>query len=102
MDEFPMLTKLQLEGANCSLCLNDIIDQLREVEGVNSVTSSIAEGCLAIDHDDELTRSDLIAWIGSSLHGVTMASNEIVMTSINPSISALPCEHAADDDSRTP
>lgn len=87
-----MLTELQIEGANCSLCLNDIVDRLRGVEGITSVDSSIAEGCIAIDHD-ELTGSDLVAWIGGSLHGVAMASNEIVMGSVVPSISVLRCPH---------
>jgi hypothetical protein len=31
--------------------------------------------------------------IGTSLHGVAMASNEIVMTTINPIISVLHCTH---------
>lgn len=89
-----MLTELQLEGANCPRCLNDVIDRLRAVEGINSVNSSIAAGCITIDHD-ELTQTDLIAWIGGSLHGVTMASNEIVMTNANPSVAVLPCKHEA-------
>jgi copper chaperone CopZ len=89
-----MLTKLRIDDANCSFCLNDIIDRLREVDGINSVDSSIAEGCLAIDH--ELTESDLVAWIGGSLHSIAMASNEIVMNSVVPSISLLPCEHRTD------
>lgn len=86
-----MLTKLQIEGANCSACLNDIVDQLRTVDGVNTVDSSIGDGCIAVDHD-ELTASDLIAWIGGSLHSVGVASNEIVMDSVVPTISVLPCE----------
>jgi copper chaperone CopZ len=94
-----VLTELRIEDANCSLCLNDIIDRLRAADGINSVDSSIAEGCLAVDH--ELTESDLIAWIGDSLHNVAMASNEIVMSSVVPSISVLPCEHRTDP-SHTP
>jgi copper chaperone CopZ len=90
-----MLTKLQIEGANCPMCLNDLIDRLRGVDGINSVDSSIGDGCVAVDHD-ELSRADLIAWIGESLHGVAMASNEIVMNSVVPTVSVLPCERGGD------
>ena len=39
---------------------------------------------IAVDHDD--LHADLVDLIGTSLHGVAMAANEIVMTSVNPSI----------------
>lgn len=87
-----MHTTLRVDGANCSLCFNDIIDRLRTIDGITSVDSSVSEGCIAIDHDD-LTRADLVALIGTSLHGVAMASNEIVMTPVQPSISVLHCGH---------
>ena len=32
-----MRTELRVDGANCPLCLNDLIDRLRSVDGVNSV-----------------------------------------------------------------
>jgi copper chaperone CopZ len=87
-----MHTDLRVEGANCSLCFNDIIERLRAVDGITSVDSSITAGCIAIDHDD-LIRADVIDMIGASLHGVAMASNEIVMTEVNPSISVIQCTH---------
>ncbi len=87
-----MQTTLRVDGANCPLCLNELIDRLRAVDGINSVNSSIAEGCIAIDHDD-LVQADLIELIGSSLHGVAMASNEVVMSTVNPLISVLHCTH---------
>jgi copper chaperone CopZ len=90
-----MHTRLQINGANCSRCLNDVVERLRAADGVNSVESSIGDGCIAVDHD-ELNESDLIAWIGESLHSVGLASNEIVMNSIVPTVSVLPCEHGAD------
>jgi copper chaperone CopZ len=86
-----MQTDVRVDGANCSLCLNAVIDQLRSINGVNSVDSSITEGCVAIDHD--LIESDLLDLIGTSLHGVGMASNEVVMTTITPTISAQHCTH---------
>ena len=71
---------------------NEIIDRRRAGGGINSVNSSITEGCIAVDHDD-ITRTDLLALIGTSLHGIAMASNEIVMTSVDPSIAVLACRH---------
>lgn len=89
-----MRTTLQVDGANCSLCLNQIVDQLRLLDGINSINTSITAGCIAVDHDD-LVESDLVLLIGASLHGIGMASNEIVMTDISPVISVLHCNHAS-------
>ena len=83
---------MRVDGANCPLCLNDLIDRLRSVDGVNSVTSSISEGCIAIDHDS-LTPADLVNSIGTSLHGIALASNEIVMSTVCPVVSVLHCAH---------
>jgi copper chaperone CopZ len=87
-----MHTNLRVDGANCPFCLNDLIDHLRTIDGVTSVNSSISEGCIAIDHDD-LDVAELLDTIRSSLHGVAMASNEIVMSPIDPVISVLRCSH---------
>ena len=86
-----MQTEVRVDGANCSLCLNALIDQLRSVKGINAVDSSITEGCRAIDHD--LLETDVLDLIGTSLHGVAMASNEVVMTTARPTISTLGCIH---------
>ena len=83
---------MRVDGANCPLCLNDLIDRLRSVDGVNSVTSSINEGCIAIDHDS-LAPAELIDLIGASLHGIAFASNEIVMSTVGPVVSVLHCAH---------
>ena len=87
-----MRTELRVDGANCPLCLNELIDRLRSVDGVNSVTSSISEGCIAIDHEG-LAPADLVELIGTSLHGIALASNEIVMSTVSPVVSVLHCSH---------
>ena len=87
-----MRTELRVDGANCPLCLNGLIDRLRSVDGVNSVTSSISEGCIAIDHEG-LAPADLVELIGTSLHGIALASNEIVMSTVSPVVSVLHCSH---------
>jgi copper chaperone CopZ len=91
-----MHTNLRIDGANCPFCLNDVIDRLRAIDGVTSVDSSISAGCLAIDHD-ALDPEDLLNLIRTSLHGVSMASNEIVMSPIDPVISVLHCSHERAD-----
>lgn len=90
-----MRTELRVDGANCPLCLNDLIDRLRSVDGVNSVTSSISAGCIAIDHDS-LAPADLVELIGMSLHGIALASNEIVMSTVSPVVSVLHCSHESE------
>lgn len=96
-----MKTQLRVEGANCPLCLNDMIDQLRQVDGVRSVDSSISNGCIAIDHDD-LHLETLVGMVHSSLHGVAMSSNEIVMSSIDPVVAVLHCTHHSEHRLPTP
>jgi copper chaperone CopZ len=95
-----MKTDLRVDGANCSLCMNDVVDQLRQIDGVRSVNSSISRGCVAIDHDD-LDPETLVSIVRSSLHGVAMSSNETVMSSIEPVVAFLHCTHRAEDDSPT-
>lgn len=86
-----MRTEVRVDGANCSLCLNALIEHLCSVEGINAVDYSITEGCVAIDHD--LLQTDMLDLIGTSLHGLAMASNEVVMTTVTPTISTLGCTH---------
>ncbi|MEO8264399.1 MAG: hypothetical protein ABI706_02695 [Ilumatobacteraceae bacterium] len=64
-----MHANLRVDGANCPFCLNDVIDHL------------------------ELDAAKLIDTIGTSLHDVAMAANEIVMSPIDPIISVLHCSH---------
>ncbi|MCU1391335.1 MAG: hypothetical protein JWL72_4673 [Ilumatobacteraceae bacterium] len=85
-----MHTNLRVDGANCPLCFNDLLVRIRSLPGISLVESSISEGCIAVDHDDH---TDLVALIGSPLHGIAMASNEIVMTSIDPVVAVLQCGH---------
>lgn len=87
-----MQTNLRVDGANCPFCLNEVIDHLRTIDGITSVDSSISEGCIAIEHDD-VDVAGLVDTIRTSLHGVTFAANEIVMSPIDPIISMRHCSH---------
>ena len=85
-----MHTNLRVDGANCSLGFNEMIERLRAVAGIKTVSSSISGGRVAIDHD--LPQTGLLELIGTSLHGIAMAANEIVMTNVIASVSLLGCD----------
>jgi copper chaperone CopZ len=94
-----MKTELRIDGANCPICLGELVDELRHVEGVESVTASIAAGCVVIEHaapdhaGPEPGR--LIAIVRSGLHGVALSGNETVMTQLDPTPLWGPCRHVA-------
>lgn len=91
-----MHTELQIEGANCPVCLNATLEALRVTPGVRSVATSASGGCLAIDYDD-LDMSTLIDTVRDHLHGVAMSSAEFVMVSVDPLVADLHCQHHAAD-----
>ncbi len=87
-----MRTELRIDGANCPICLNETLAALRSSPGVEDVEASSTSGCLLIDHDD-VDVATLIATARSHLHGVAMASAEIVMVSVEPLVVELHCDH---------
>lgn len=87
-----MRTEMRIDGADCPTCLDATIDALRAVPGVRQVVTSITAGCLAIDHDD-LDVAMLVDTVRSHLHGVSMASAEIVMISVEPLVTEIHCSH---------
>lgn len=87
-----MLTELTITGANCATCLNATLDALRATPGVHSVTTSSADGCLSVEHDG-VDATTLVATASEHLHGVAMASAEIVMVSVEPLVVDLHCAH---------
>lgn len=87
-----MRTELGVDGADCSFCWNDVIEKLGDLDGVSNVTGSITAGCIAIEHDD-IDPAALVAMVRTSLHGIAMSANEIVMSSIDPVVVISPCTH---------
>lgn len=87
-----MKTELRVDGADCSFCWNDVIEKLRKLDGVNNVSGSITAGCIAIEHND-IDPAALVAMVHTSLHGIAMSANEIVMSSIDPVVAILHCTH---------
>lgn len=87
-----MRTTLHVEGANCSICFNEALDDLGRIAGVTGVHGSIARSCIEVDHDD-VALDVLTASVRDHLHGVEMFSNEIRMVPLDPVAIATPCIH---------
>lgn len=85
-------TEIVIQGANCSLCLNDTLNMLREQPGVVEVHLSATDHCLRIEH--EVTATDnYVDLVRVTLHGVTKYGNEIVMVAVDPEVAELHCTH---------
>jgi copper chaperone CopZ len=77
-----METKLRIDGANCSTCFNQTLDDLARLDGVRRVHGSLAGPCIEVDHDVPL--ETLAAVIANRLHGVEMFANEVRMIPVEP------------------
>lgn len=87
-----MRTEVKIEGADCTYCLNDTVAVLRGLDGVEAVSASITDGCIAVDHELD-DPSTLARVLQEGLHGTGRSGNEVVMTSVEPVISLLHCSH---------
>ena len=87
-----MQTTLRVDGANCSFCFNEALDDLGRIDGVRAVHGSIGRSCIEIDHDDAAL--DVItATVRDHLHGIEMFSNEIRMVPLDAVAVSTPCIH---------
>jgi hypothetical protein len=87
-----MRTEFAIDGADCPVCLNETLDNLRGITGIRSIEASSTSRCLVIEHDD-FSIEELITRLHDHLHGTATASNEIVMTDVVPTIAIAPCAH---------
>lgn len=81
-----------IQGANCALCLNVTLDQLRAQPGVVGVHLSAANQCLRIEHEISVP-GDYVDLVRVTLRGVTKYGNEIVMVEVDPEVAQLNCTH---------
>ena len=95
-----MRTEFAIHGADCPVCLNQTLSSLRALPGIRRVEASSTQGCLVIDHGD-LSIPALLARLHTGLHGTAMASNELVMTEVMPTIAITRCPHTAPDGAGT-
>lgn len=84
-------TTISVAGANCPWCLNEAIDQVKRMDGVTSVTSSMADECIYVVHPG----ADLAAVLDrlqAGIHGAG-AGPESEMLPLQPSPSDHECRH---------
>jgi hypothetical protein len=87
-----MRTEFAIEGADCGACLNDTLEHLRGLPAVRSVHASSSDGCLVVEHDAG-SPQELVDAMRQHLHGTFLASNEIVMDDVVPTIAIRSCTH---------
>jgi hypothetical protein len=87
-----MKTTLTVEQANCPICFNETLDDLRRIDGVRAVCGSTTGPCIEIDHDD-VALDVITATVRDHLHGVAMYANEIQMVPVDPIAEAIGCVH---------
>lgn len=85
-------TEMIIEGANCSVCLNKTLDELRLQPGVISAHLSATDRCLKVEHIDADT-DHLVEVVRVTLHGITKYGNEIVMVEVDPAVAQIHCSH---------
>jgi regulator of cell morphogenesis and NO signaling len=86
-----MQTTLRIDGANCSTCFNETLEDLARIDGVRSAHGSVAGPCIEVDHDVSLdTITDAIR---NRLHGIEMFANEIRMVPLEPVEMSMTCTH---------
>lgn len=82
-----MHTRIRVENANCTWCMNAVRDELLARPLVRHVEMSAMAGCWEVDHDHDDV-SELIALLRQSLNGWQVADNgEIVAVKTGPTVS---------------
>ena len=86
------LLELDIPGANCPYCLNEAVEELRGMDGVIGVRSSISDECVRVTHRgadvDELVRT-----LHHRVHGAGWSSNEAQMLPVDPAPAEGGCRH---------
>ena len=54
-----MRTKLNIEGLNCSHCVNAVTEILKEIDGVNDVNVQLPDAA-EFDYDENLVSIDVV------------------------------------------
>lgn len=87
-------TSLRIEGANCSFCFNEAIDEVARTGGVLKVHGSIAGPTIEITHDNTVDAATLTSIVRNHVHGIEMYANEIRMIPLAPAATAPACTHS--------
>jgi regulator of cell morphogenesis and NO signaling len=86
-----MQTMLRIDGANCSTCFNETLEDLARIDGVRSAHGSVAGPCIEVDHDVDI--ETIAEAIRNRLHGIEMFANEVRMVPLEPVVMSVACEH---------
>ncbi len=86
-----MQTTLRIDGANCSTCFNETLDDLARLDGVRRVHGSVAGPCIEVDHDVAL--EVITDAVRNRLHGIEMFANEVRMVPLAPVVMSVSCTH---------
>lgn len=84
---------IDISGADCSWCLNETLDKVRALQGVTAVESSMAAGCVRVEHG----LSDIepiLAVLRHGLRGSDLSTNESQLVAVEPSTGAR-CSHGS-------
>lgn len=89
----PMTTEtIDITGADCSWCLNDTLDAVRQLDGVTSVRSSMAGGCVQVDHE-LVDVAPVIEVLRSGLRGSDVSTNQAQIVAVEPAVTTGSCSH---------
>ena len=86
-------TSLRIEGAKCSFCFNEAIDEVARTGGVLKVHGTIAGPTIDISHDNTVDAATLACIVRGRMRGIELYANEIRMIPLAPSAAAPACEH---------
>ena len=87
-----MQSSISVKGANCPSCFNETLENLSQLEGVQSVHGSFSGPCIEIDYDDGALES-ITATISAGLHGTEIYSGETQMINLEPVTLSTSCTH---------
>lgn len=85
-------TEIDVAGANCPWCLNEMLDALRRQPGVVAADTSMGDGCLRLEHW-QLPVDGLVDVVRTHLHADDMSSGEHLMVKVDPVAAERHCGH---------
>jgi hypothetical protein len=92
IEDDAVTTEISVVGANCPWCFNETVELLRGEPGVVSVSASIADSCMRIDHRGVATER-LLGVVRGHLHADDATSAEHLMVAVDPRVAELHCAH---------
>ncbi len=87
-----MQTSIVVKGANCPNCFNETLENLNNLDVVQSVHGSFSGPCIEVEHSEGAL--DLInKTIREGLHGIELYADEAQMVNLEPVALSISCTH---------